>query len=81
MQRVSFFILSRSLFEHLANEILYEVFEYLDFYHVYDGFFDLNKRFRHLLLNSTLPIQINTPTVSKSNFERYYERIIIPNKH
>ncbi len=59
----------------MANEILYEIFEYLDFYHVYDGFFDLNKRFQRLLLYSTLPIKIDTPTVSKSNFERYYENM------
>jgi hypothetical protein len=57
------------------------MFEYLDFYDVYNGFFHLNKRFQHLLLHSTLPIKMNTPTVSKSNFERYYEDIIIPNKH
>ncbi|CAF2074538.1 unnamed protein product [Rotaria magnacalcarata] len=73
--------LIKSLFENLANEILYQIFEYLDFYYVYNGFFDINKRFQDLLLSSTIPIKINTPNVSKSNFERYYENMIIPNKH
>ncbi|CAF1281594.1 unnamed protein product [Rotaria sordida] len=71
----------RSRFEDLANEILYEVFEYLDIYHVYDGFFNLNKRFQNLLMNSNLSIKINVSAMSKSNFEHYYKDIILPNKH
>jgi hypothetical protein len=67
--------------EDLANEILYEIFEYLDIYHVYEGFINLNKRFKNLFINSNLPIQINISTMSKSNFERYHKNIILPNKH
>ncbi|CAF1102934.1 unnamed protein product [Rotaria sordida] len=73
--------LIKSFFEDLANEILYEIFEYLDLYHVYDVFFYLNQRFQTLLLNSTIPIKINIPTVFKSNVEGYYEKMIIRNKH
>jgi hypothetical protein len=65
----------------LPNELFYETFVYLDFHHVYDGFFNLNKRFQHLFLRSTLPIKINISSISKSNFERYHKNIIIPNKH
>ncbi len=50
-------------------------------YHVYRGFFHLNKRFRNLLVNSTLPMKINVCAISKSNFERYYTDMILPNKH
>ncbi|CAF1416698.1 unnamed protein product [Rotaria sordida] len=73
--------LIKSFFEDLPNEILYEIFEYLDLYHVYDVFFDLNQRFQTLFLNSTIPIKINIPTVFKSNVEGYYEKMIIRNKH
>ncbi len=72
---------NRSFFEDLANEILYEIFEYLDIYHVYQGFFNLNKRFENLFINSNLPIQINISTISKSNFEGYHKNVILPNKH
>ncbi|CAF5054351.1 unnamed protein product, partial [Rotaria sp. Silwood1] len=70
-----------SHFEDLANEIIYEIFEYLDVYHVYQGFFYLNIRFQNLLINTNLPIQINIPTMSKTNFELYHQNMIKPNKH
>ena len=59
---------SRTVLEDLANEIIYEIFDYLDIYHVYQGFSNLNKRFRNLLEDSNLPIQINISTMTKSNF-------------
>jgi hypothetical protein len=77
-------ILSKSsitCFEHLSNELIYEIFEYLDIYHVYQSFFNLNKRFQYFLINSTLPIKINISTISKSSFEHYLNDIIILNKH
>ncbi|CAF4795903.1 unnamed protein product, partial [Rotaria sp. Silwood2] len=64
----------------LANEIFYEIFEYLDMHHVHKGFFDLNKRFKNLLNNSNLLTKINISTISKSNFEYYYRSILIPNR-
>jgi hypothetical protein len=67
--------------EDLANEILYEIFDYLDIYHIYQGFFNLNQRFQTLILHSNLPIQINISTLSKSTFEYYHKNIILPNKH
>ncbi|CAF1414823.1 unnamed protein product [Rotaria sordida] len=72
---------TKSVLEDLANEIIYEIFDYLDIFHIYDGFFDLNKRFKKLLNNSNLPIQVNISTISKANFQRYYKNIIIPNRH
>ncbi len=69
------------MFEDLANETLYEIFDYLDINHSYHAFFDLNKRFENLFLYSNLPIQVNISTISKSSFKRYHKNVIIPNKH
>jgi hypothetical protein len=79
-----FFSLSKenvTYFEHLANEVLYEIFEFLDIYHVYEAFFNLNTRFDNLLTYSTLPVKINISSMSKSAFKRYNTDIIMPNIH
>ncbi|CAF1522426.1 unnamed protein product, partial [Rotaria sordida] len=66
--------------EDLANEILYEIFEYLDGYDIYKGFYNLNNRFQNLAINSNVLTKINISTISKSNFEDYYYNILIPNQ-
>ncbi|CAF2853860.1 unnamed protein product [Rotaria sp. Silwood2] len=66
--------------EDLANEILYEIFEYLDVYDIYKGFYNLNNRFQNLAINSNILTKINISTISKSNFEDYYNNILIPNQ-
>ncbi|CAF0858406.1 unnamed protein product [Adineta steineri] len=65
-------------FEHLSNELIYEIFDYLDFYSIHKSFLNLNIRFYNLINSSTLPIKINLSSISKSNFQLYYEHIIIP---
>ncbi|CAF3666684.1 unnamed protein product [Rotaria sordida] len=67
-------------FEDLANEILYEIFDYLDVYDIYKGFYNLNNRFQNLAINSNVLTKINISTISKSNFEDYYNNILIPNQ-
>ncbi|CAF4218064.1 unnamed protein product, partial [Adineta steineri] len=67
-------------FEHLANELIYDIFDYLDFYHIYTSFFNLNFRFRSLLIDSTLPLNINLFLMSKTTFNQYNEDIIKPNQ-
>jgi hypothetical protein len=72
---------NKSIFEDLSNELIYEMFDFLDDYHIYKAFFDLNKRFENLLIHSILPIKINILSLSKSNFQDYYSDIIELNKH
>ncbi|CAF1339664.1 unnamed protein product [Rotaria sordida] len=74
-------IKNKSCFENLANETIYEIFQYLDVYHIYEGFFYLNQRFQNIIVNTNLLIQINVSTMSKSNFELYHKNMIEPNKH
>jgi hypothetical protein len=54
------------------------MFEFLDFYHIYEAFFDLNIRYRSLVINSPLPIKINLLSISRTSFQRYYTSILIP---
>ncbi|CAF1034311.1 unnamed protein product, partial [Rotaria sp. Silwood1] len=70
----------RYLFEDLANEILYEILEYLDTYDIYKAFYNLNKRFQNLAINSNVLTKINISAMSKSNFEDYNRNIFIPNR-
>ncbi|CAF0916788.1 unnamed protein product [Rotaria sordida] len=72
--------INKSRFQDLANEIFYEIFEYLDMHHVHKGFFNFNKRFKNLLNNSNLLTKINISTISKSDFDYYYRNIVIRNR-
>jgi hypothetical protein len=45
--------------EHLSSEVIYEIFKFLDLFHIYQSFFHLNARFQKLLTYSYLPIKIN----------------------
>ncbi|UJR07567.1 hypothetical protein I4U23_011854 [Adineta vaga] len=72
---------TKTILENLANEIIYEIFDYLDIFHIYDGFFDLNRRFKNLLINSNFPVQVNTSTITKTKFQYYYKKVILPNKN
>ncbi|CAF2953741.1 unnamed protein product [Rotaria sp. Silwood2] len=68
-------------FEDLPNEILYDMFEYIDIYDVYQIFFNVNLRFQRLLIDSSVPIQIVITNLSIPNVELYYKNFLLPNKH
>ncbi len=65
--------------EDLSNEVIYEMFDFLDFCQIYDAFSHLNVRLENLLHDPLLPIKIKIALVSKPTFQRYYTQIIIPN--
>lgn len=65
--------------ENLSNEILYEIFEYLDICLIYNIFSNLNTRFEYLLKYSSLPINLNLSWISKSIFQHYCQHVITPN--
>ena len=69
---------SANVIEDLSSEIIYEIFDFLDPFHVYKAFSNLNTRFQDLV-SSTLTIKVNTSIMSKSAFHDYYEHFIIPN--
>ena len=64
--------------EDLSNELLYEIFEYLNDHHAFQAFYELNNRFENLFLNSNLPIKINISSISKSKLHLYSTHIIKP---
>ncbi|CAF4086070.1 unnamed protein product, partial [Rotaria sordida] len=67
--------------EHLYNEIIYEIFEFLDFVQIYEIFSNLNIRFQNIIVNSNQSIKIKLSLISKLIFKRFYTRIIMPDKH
>ncbi|CAF3495642.1 unnamed protein product [Rotaria sp. Silwood1] len=64
-----------------SNEILYEIFEYLEHNDIYHGLFYLNNRFQNLLINLNIPFQIYLSTISKSHVDLYNKNVFQPNKH
>ena len=73
---------SLTRFEDLSNDILYEIFEYLDIYHIYKALFRLNQRYTNLVNHFNLPIKLNFCYIrKKSTFEDYYRHIILPHQH
>ncbi|CAF4602369.1 unnamed protein product [Rotaria sp. Silwood2] len=71
----------KTYFEDLSNDLMYEIFDYLDEYDIYESFYDLNQRFKNLLIKSNLPIEIRFPSISKLNFYNYYRQMILSNRH
>lgn len=66
-------------FEDLSNELIYEIFDYLDYLFLYEIFFRLNSRFQSLFVQSSLPLKISFPLTSKSLFRSRCEDFIRSN--
>ena len=60
---------------------MYEIFELLIGYDLYNIFFNLNQRFRNLCNHPNLLIRFDVPFISKSKFQNYYEHFINDNKY
>ncbi|CAF1365215.1 unnamed protein product [Adineta steineri] len=67
--------------EDLSNEIFYEIFEFIDYYDLYNAFSNLNNRFQNLFNYPYLSLSTNIEHTSASEVEKYYTQFITPNKH
>ena len=70
-----------TIIEDLSNELVYEMFEYLDVHHAFQSFYDLNERFQNLFVQSNLRIKINISILSKSAFHQYLAQMIVSQTH
>ncbi|CAF1334247.1 unnamed protein product [Adineta ricciae] len=67
-------------FEDLSTEIIFEIFEYLDFCHTFKTFSGLNYRFYRLFHDPLFPIKIELSSMSKLTFQHYYTNNVIPHQ-
>jgi len=75
--------MSTTSIENLSNEILYEIFDYLDGVDIYETFSNLNYRFQQLLNSSSLLFKIKLEYSRSINeiFMENYEQIILHHKY
>ncbi|CAF4217519.1 unnamed protein product, partial [Adineta steineri] len=66
-------------FEDLSNELIYEIFDYIDYCLIYEIFVNLNLRFHSLFYESNLPLKVNFPLTSKTIFQYRCKYIINSN--
>ncbi|CAF1120145.1 unnamed protein product [Didymodactylos carnosus] len=64
-----------TLLEHLSDELLISVFEYLDAIHLYHAFSDLNTRFNHILNDSLLRLYFDSNSVRDCRDRCVFNRI------
>ena len=67
--------------EDLSNEIFYEIFEYIEYYDLFNAFSNLNNRFENLLNYSFLSLKLNVNSESVSEVRKYCQQFMDPNKH
>lgn len=71
--------LLRTQFEDLSNELIYEIFDYFDYFFIDEIFAKLNRRFQSLFMNLSLPLNVNLSLISKSTFQHHHKSIIDAN--
>lgn len=67
--------------EDFSNEILYEIFEYIEYYDLFNAFSKLNNRFETLLNYPFLSLKFNVNSETMSEVKEYCRRYMTPNKH
>ncbi|CAF4074346.1 unnamed protein product, partial [Adineta steineri] len=72
---------SYTYFENLSNELLYEIFEYLDACDIYESFSNLNIRLQNLIISPSILLRIQLTSKSTSRVEYRCQHVIIPNSH
>lgn len=72
---------SSTCFEDLSNEIVYEIFEYLDFCYTYQTFSQLNHRYYHLIHHSTVSVKLVLPPMSRKIFQNFSKDFLVINQH
>ncbi|CAM4841534.1 unnamed protein product [Rotaria magnacalcarata] len=60
-------LVSSTRFEDLSNELIYEIFNYLDSWEIYKTFVQLNIRFQYLFRSDIFRLKINLPLLAKRN--------------
>jgi hypothetical protein len=72
---------SITCFEDLSNELLCEIFEYLNISEIDQTFSALNQRYANLIRHSNLPIKLNFSSILKSTYEKYYNDTVLSYRH
>ncbi|CAM4962822.1 unnamed protein product [Rotaria socialis] len=72
-------LVSSTCFEDLSNELIYEIFNYLDSWEIYKIFVQLNIRFQYLFGSDIFRLKINLPSLAKRNFFLRCEKLVKPN--
>ena len=63
-------------FETLANELIFDVFDYLDASSLIDAFFGLNIRLNHLVSEHLCHHPLNLQSISKNRFDRLCREVL-----
>ncbi|CAF1131356.1 unnamed protein product [Adineta steineri] len=70
-----------SCIENLSNELLYEIFDYLDGNDIFEIFSNLNYRFQYLITCSSIPFKIKFRSHTTSQLIDCCKTVIVPNRH
>ncbi|CAF1473670.1 unnamed protein product [Adineta steineri] len=69
---------SATHFEDLSNELLLDTFDFLNGYHIFDAFSNLNNRIQQLITSPDFFLKLNISFMSKSDFNKRSINIIRP---
>ena len=62
--------------KNLSNDIIYEIFDYLDGYDIYHTFVGLNSRFQQILLSLRYPLKFDLSNIPILSL-RVYEKLVV----